>query len=339
MSYVEVLKNIKKNKIGSVYFIYGSEAYFRESIKKQLIDKVTGGDEDSLSVYDLEEISIEEVINDAETYPFFSEKKLVIAVNPVFLKAKPDKLSFEHDIGALEQYLTAPVDYTTLVIIAPYEKIDERKKISKQIKKQSIVAECNTIKDNELKSWINSLAKQLEVTISKEAYEIFEAELSTNLHQLENELHKLALYAGPNGVITKEIAENLVSHTTNSSSLRLVDAVIAKDLQKAITIFKDLLKMKEEPIAMIGLIAFQFRSILRVKLLKQQGYSQFQIQKQLGIHPYVVKIAMNRERQFTVDKLERIMIQLADTDANIKQGKIEKDIAFELLLYELIEAA
>lgn len=97
--------------------------------------------------------------------------------------------------------------------------------------------------------------------------------------------------------------------------------------------------MKEEPIAMIGLIAFQFRSILRVKLLKQQGYSQFQIQKQLGIHPYVVKIAMNREKQFTVDKLERIMIQLADTDANIKQGKIEKDIAFELLLYELIEAA
>lgn len=339
MSYVEVLKNIKKNNIGSVYFIYGSEAYFRENIKKQLIDKVTKGDEDSLSVYDLEEISIEEVINDAETYPFFSEKKLVIAVNPVFLKAKPDKLSFEHDIGALERYLLAPVDYTTLVIIAPYEKIDERKKISKQIKKQSIVAECNTIKDHELKSWIDSLAKQLEVTISKEAYEIFEAELSTNLHQLENELHKLALYAGPNGVITKEIAENLVSHTTNSSSLRLVDAVIAKDLQKAITIFKDLLKMKEEPIAMIGLIAFQFRSILRVKLLKQQGYSQFQIQKQLGIHPYVVKIAMNREKQFTVDKLERIMIQLADTDANIKQGKIEKDIAFELLLYELIEAA
>ncbi|MHA6252188.1 DNA polymerase III subunit delta [Oceanobacillus sp. CAU 1775] len=339
MSYMEVLKNIKKNKIEPVYFIYGSEAYFRENLKKQLIEKVTKDDEDSLSVYDLEETPIEEVINDAETYPFFSEKKLVIATNPVFLKAKPDKIPFEHDVLALERYLSAPVDYTTLVIIAPYEKIDERKKISKQIKKQTVVAECNAIKDRELNQWIDSVAKQLNITISKEAFEIFETELSTNLHQLENEIHKLALYAGSNGVITKEIAEDLVSHTTNSSSLRLVDAVIARDLQKAITIFKDLLKMKEEPIAMIGLIAFQFRSILRVKLLKQQGYSQFQIQKQLGVHPYVVKIALNREKQFTVDKLERIMIQLADTDANIKQGKVEKDLAFELLLYELIEAA
>lgn len=97
--------------------------------------------------------------------------------------------------------------------------------------------------------------------------------------------------------------------------------------------------MKEEPIAMIGLLAFQFRSILQVKLLKQQGYNQYQMQKQLGLHPYVVKIAMNRERQFTIDKLERIIIQLAETDAAIKQGRMEKDLAFELLLYELIEAA
>lgn len=339
MSYMEVLKKIKKNNIAPVYFIYGSEAYFIENLRNQLIDKVTNNDEDSLSIYDLEEVPIDDAISDAETYPFFSEHKLVIAANPVFLKPKPDKLPFEHDVTALERYITSPADYTTLVIIAPYEKIDERKKMSKLLKKHTTVAECNTIKDHDLKQWTDSLARQLEVTITDEAYEIFEAELSTNLHQLENELHKLSLYVGENGEITKEVAEALVSHTTNSSSLRLVDAVIAKDLQKAITIFKDLVKMKEEPIALISLIAFQFRSILRVKHLKQQGYSQFQMQKQLGIHPYVVKIALNREKQFTVDKLERIIIQLANTDADIKQGKVEKDLAFELLLYELIEAA
>lgn len=336
---MEVLKKIKKKDLASVYFIYGSEAYFIENLKNQLIEKVTGNDEDSLSVYDLEEVAIEDVISDAETYPFFSDRKLVIATNPVFLKAKPDKLPFEHDVTELERYIMSPVDYSTLVIIAPYEKIDERKKVSKTLKKQTTVAECNAIKDNDLKQWINTLAKQLDITITSEAYEIFEAELSANLHQLENEIQKLALYAGPKGVITREIAENLVSHTTNSSALRLVDAVIEKNLHKAITIFKDLIKMKEEPIALISLIAFQFRSILRVKLLKKQGYSQFQMQKQLGIHPYVVKIALNRERQFTVDKLERIMIQLTNTDATIKQGKMEKDLAFELLLYELIEAA
>lgn len=339
MSYMDVLKQIKKKQIAPIYFFYGSESFFLQQLKQQLIEKVAANDEDSLAVYDLEEVPIEAAIGDAETYPFFSERKLVIAENPVFLKAKPDKLTFEHDLLALERYLAAPVDYTVLVIIAPYEKIDERKKISKLLKKHATVAACNPIKDNDLKQWVNSIASQLQVTINDEAYEIMEAELSNNLHQLENELQKLALYVGPNGEVTKDIAEELVSHTTTSSALRLVDAVIEKDLHKAIRIFKDLLKMKEEPIAMISLIAFQFRSILRVKLLKQQGYSQFQMQKQLGVHPYVVKIALNRERQFTVDKLERIIIQLADTDATIKSGKMEKEMAFELMLYDLIETA
>lgn len=339
MSYMDILKQIKKKQLAPVYFLYGSEAYFIQNLKHQLIEKVTGNDEDSLSVYDLEEVPIETVISDAETYPFFSERKLIIAENPVFLKPKPDKLSFEHDVSFLERYIMSPADYTVLVIIAPYEKIDERKKISKLLKKQTAVAACQSIKDNDLREWMASIAKQLDISISEEAYEIMEAELSTNLHQLENELHKLSLYVGPGGEITKETAEELVSHTTTSSSLRLVDAVIEKDLQKAIRIFKDLVKMKEEPIALIGLIAFQFRSILRVKLLKGQGYSQFQMQKQLGVHPYVVKIALNRERQFSVDKLERTIIQLAETDAAIKQGKMEKELAFELLLYELIEAS
>lgn len=338
MGYVEVLNKIEKKNIAPVYFLYGKETYFSENIKRQLVETVTGNDEDGLSVYDLEEVPIDEVIADAETYPFFSERKLVIAENPLFLQTKPDKLPFEHRLEALERYLETPVDYTVLVIIAPYEKIDERKKISKLLKKHATVVSCQPLKERELRMWLEGMAKELEITIDEEAYDIIEAELSTNLHQLENELYKLSLYVGPNGTVTKDIAEDLISHTTTSSSLRLVDAVIERDLHKAIRIFKDLLKMKEEPIAMIGLLAFQFRSILQVKLLKQLGYNQYQMQKQLGLHPYVVKIAMNRERQFTIDKLERIIIQLAETDAAIKQGRMEKDLAFELLLYELIEA-
>lgn len=127
----------------------------------------------------------------------------------------------------------------------------------------------------------------------------------------------------------------LISHTLHNSSLRLVDAVLAKDIRKAIAIYHDLLKMKEEPIAMVALLAYQFRTLFRVKLLKQKGYSQAQMQKQLGIHPFVVKLAMTRESKFTVDQLSLFMDKLANTDAIMKQGKMDKELAFDLLLYEL----
>ncbi|WP_337019474.1 DNA polymerase III subunit delta [Oceanobacillus massiliensis] len=338
MSYMDVIKQIKRNEIAPVYLIYGSEAFFLQNIKKELTNKVLAGEEDNLSIYDLEDTPIQEVVTDAETYPFFGGRKLIIANNASFLKAEADNLAFEHDFAYLERYLGQPAEYSVLVLIAPYEKIDERKKVSKMLKKNTTVVVCNPIKEQDLRQWIDSLANSLQIQITPDAYEIFEAELSANLQLLESELTKLALYVGKNGTITKEIAERLIAHTSNSSSLRLVDAVIERDLHKAISIYKDLQKMKEEPIAMIGLLAFQFRTILRAKLLKQKGYGQYQIQKNIGSHPYVIKIALSREKKFTIEKLEDIMSKLSDADAVMKQGKMEKELAFELLLYDLIQA-
>ncbi|MBP1968723.1 DNA polymerase-3 subunit delta [Virgibacillus natechei] len=339
MTYLEVLQQVKKKQMSSVFLLYGSEDYFIQNLKKQITKEVLADNMENLSTYDLEEISIQEVIADVETYPFFGEKKLIIASNPGFLKAKPTKLPFEHELDILQRYLESPVDYSILVIIAPYEKIDERKKISKVLKKNATVAVCEPIKDYELTKWIKNIAGQLKVTIEDDAYEVFETELSANLHLLESELMKIAMYVGENGIITKPIAEDLIAHTVNGSSLRLVDAVMERNLHKAIAIYKDLEKMKEEPIALIGLLAFQFRVILRVKLLSAKGYNQRQLEKQISAHPYVIKIALKREKQFPVEKLQDVIDKLANADATMKQGKMDKELAFELLLYDLVQAS
>jgi len=339
MSYMDVLQQVKKKQLSPVFLLYGSESYFIQNLRKEITKQVAVNDAENVTVYDLEETPIQEVVADVETYPFFAETNLIIAENPVFLKPKPEKLPFEHDVTSLEKYLQNPVDYSILILVAPYEKIDERKKISKQLKKYATVAVCNPIKENELKNWVNTLASSLAIKIDEEAFEIIETELSTNLQLLESELTKLAMYVGKNGVVSKEVAEDLIAHTVNSSSLRLVDAVIERNLTKAISIFKDLEKMKEEPIALIGLLAFQYRTIFQVKLLKQKGYSQFQMQKQLGVHPYVVKIAMRREKQFTLGQLNRIINQLTEADARMKQSGMEKGLIFELLLYKLVQIA
>ncbi|MUK87069.1 DNA polymerase III subunit delta [Ornithinibacillus sp. L9] len=336
MSYLEAMGLLKKKPLPNILLLYGTEVYFIQKIKDMVLKNF---DEDNISTYDLSEIPIQEVVGDAETYPFFGEKKIIIANNPVFLKAKPDKLTFEHDIDVLQQYLETPVDYSVIVFIAPYEKIDERKKVTKTLKKNGLVAECNPVKEFELSKWIKNIADQYHIVIAEDAFETIESELSTNLNLLENEIEKLALYVGEQGTVTKEIAEEMISHTVTSSSLRLVDTVIEGNLQKAISIYKDLEKMKEEPIAMIGLLAFQFRTIFRVKLLKQKGYTQFQMQKQIGAHPYVIKVALSREAKFTTEKLQFIIDRLATADAVMKQGKMEKELAFELLLYDLIQAA
>src|SRR5690625_2934499 len=337
MSYSDVMNQIKKKQISPVYLVYGSERYFIQQFSTAITEAVLGEEKDNLIVYDLEELPVQEVIRDAETFPFFEERKLIFARNPVFLKAKSDSLDFEHDLTALETYLDNPADYSILVFIASYEKIDERKKITKQLKKKSAVVPCQSIKDHETGGWLDKLSSQFNVNIDQGARELLETELSPNLHLMENEIGKLAAFAGDHGTITKESAENLLSRTPESSSLRLVDAVIDRDLHKAISIYKDLEKMREEPIALIALLAFQFRMLLQVKLLKRKGINQFDMQKQLRAHPYVIKIALSREKQFSLENLKRIIDRLANTDAQMKQGAMEKGLAFEFLLHDLIQ--
>ncbi|RYG74749.1 DNA polymerase III subunit delta [Lentibacillus lipolyticus] len=340
MTHMDVLQQVKKKQIAPVYLLYGTESYFIQKITKYIKKAVLPGDGDTsenLSVYDLEETPVQEVVTDAETYPLFGGKKLIIANNPSFLKTKPDKLPFDHDLDSLIRYLGQPVDDAIILFIAPYEKIDERKKVTKLLKQKGIAAECNPIREYELRSWITNLAGSMKITVEDNACELLESELTADLHLLRNELYKLRLYVGENGTVTKEIAEKLVSHSGNSSSLRLVDAVIDRDLHKAISIYKDLEKMKEEPIGLVALLAFQFRTILRVKLLNKKGYSQSQMQKQIGVHPYVIKMALQRERKFSSERLQEIMDKLAETDHTIKRGGMEKGLAFELLLHELVQ--
>lgn len=339
MSYFDVLKRVKNNQMSQVFLLYGTESYFIQNIKKQITHTLLSHNDENISTYDLEETPIQDVIADVETYPFFGEKKLIIAQNPIFLQARSPKLTFDHHVESLIKYLKDPVDYSVLMIIAPYDKLDQRKKITKALKQHAQVVECQPIKEHELAQWIKNLANHLNITITHDALEVFEANLAINLQLLQNEMTKCAQYVGEGGEVTKDIAEQLLSHTPTSSALQLVDAVIDRNLHKAITIYKNLEKMNEEPIALIALLAFQFRMILQVKLLKQKGYNEYRMQKKLGGHPYVIKIASQRERNFSIKQLERTIHVLTETDTQIKKGELEKDIAFELLLFELMQTA
>lgn len=337
MSYISLMKQINKGNIEPIYLLYGTESYFIEKVSENIVKKLKSDIGDELTTYDLESTSIQEVIADAETIPFFNEKKLIIAHNPTFLLARQSRLPFEHNLSTLESYLKNPPQYTTLVFIAPFEKLDNRKKITKLLNKHASILQSEPIKQYEVGKWIDEIGSEYRITFTKEAKQIIESDLSPNLLILHNEIEKMAHFVGENGEVTKEIVIDLISSNSEISALQLVDAVMERNLYKAITIYKMLEKMNEEPIAMIALLAYQFRVIFQVKLLKEKGYPDQEVVRSLKVHPYVAKLATQRGRHFSIKRLEQILNRFAETDHLIKRGKMEKEIAFEMLLYDLIE--
>lgn len=334
----QAIQELKKENVHPVYLLTGTEHYFIEQFKSNLIKKMKNEIEDEATVYDLQEVAIQDVIIDVETLPFFTEKKVIFVTNPIFLKTKHEKLQVTHDLEVLEQYLTNPVPYSILVIIAPYEKLDERKRITKQLKKQTKVVQCQPLRETQLRKWVLHIAKNFGVTIDQESCMLLETEFQ-DLHMLQKEIEKLAFYVGEGGEVTKEITKEMMSTSLNQNALQLVDAVLQKDLHEAIKIYKNLEKMKEDPIGLLALLSYQFRIIFQVKLLQKKGYPIQRIQSEIKVHPYVVKLASERSARFTEQKLKSIINELTNTDAMIKRGLMDKGMAFELLLYKLATGA
>jgi len=334
---LDIWKKISKKQIDPVYLLYGTEAFLINETKQLLIEHVLDDEEKdfNLSVYDLEETPIEAALEDAETFPFMGEKRLVILQNPVFLTSEKSKGKVEHNLGKLEEYLSQPAPYSIVIFSAPYEKLDERKKITKELKRKAAVIEAKKLSEHELVTWVKERATLSGVEIEKDAIELLLSLAGTNLFMLTSEIDKLALYAGESRSINKETVDRLTARSLEQNIFTLVDKVVHRNVEGALRIYYDLLKQNEEPIKILSVITGQIRLIYQVKELSRKGYGQQQIAGTLKIHPFRVKLAAGQAGSFSDEELMRIIKLLADADYQMKTGGMRKEMLIEMILFQI----
>ncbi|QFF99497.1 DNA polymerase III subunit delta [Psychrobacillus glaciei] len=324
---------IANNKISVVYLLVGTEAYFIEETLKRLKRQLSEIGELEVINFDLEEKNVEEVIYESDTLPFFSDKKLVIARNAFFLKAtEKGKEKVIHDTSILEQWLQNPSPTAVTVFIAPYEKLDERKKITKAMKQYADIIEVSSLQEHDLRSWILHEVSNLGKVISDEALSFLIEVGGSNLVHLQTELLKIATYLGELAEIDIETVRMLLVRTLEQDVFTLGNAYLTGNKSEAIEIYHDLLKRKEDPLKLNALIASQVRLMIQVSHLKKKGYHAQQIANQLKVHPYRVKLLFDNPGLQNEKKLLTTLNDLATVDVQLKTLNINRDRILEMFL-------
>lgn len=334
----DLWKKIKKNEIAPIYLLYGMESFLINETKHLLTKQILQEEETefNLSSFDLEETPIEIALEDAETLPFMGERKLVFLHNPIFLTSEKTRGKVTHDITRLEKYIQEPAPYSVVVFIANYEKLDDRKKITKELKKQSVQFESKKLTESELLRWIRSRAEFNGVTIDPAATERMLTLVGTNLFMLTSEVDKIALYLGKEkGVIDVHTVEKLVARSLEQNIFSLVDKIVERKTEEALRIYYDLLKLNEEPIKILAVITGQVRLIYQVKELAKRGYGQKQIASHLKVHPFRVKLAAGQAQKFREEELMQLIKQLANADYQMKTGTMNKELLIEFILLQI----
>ncbi|WP_018661395.1 DNA polymerase III subunit delta [Heyndrickxia acidiproducens] len=333
----ELWKKIERQQFSPLYLLYGTEDYLIQETKQKLLAHALLPAELDFNYasYDLEETPVEAAIEDAETFPFMGERRLVMVHHPYFLTAEKPKQKVEHDLGKLEAYIKEPAPYSIFVLIAPYEKLDERKKLTKLLKKQAAIGQAGKLKDRDLTEWIVSQAGGNGHRIGKETAEMLAALTGNNLNILANEINKLSLFAGDEKEITPRMVKTLTARSLEQNVFELVEKVVGRRIDQALRIYYDLLKQNEEPIKILAILAGQFRLLYQTKELARRGYGQQQIASYLKVHPYRVKLAAGHAKKFSEEELNRVMMYLAEADYQMKTSGLKKEMVIEMFLFRL----
>lgn len=288
-----------------------------------------GADDFNYSVFDLEQVPVETLIQEAETLPFMGDKRLIVGQNAWFLTGSKGKTEVHHDLDALTAYAESPLDSSVVALTVQHNKLDERKKLVKQLKKNGTAVNFAPLAPSELRAWIKRKVSQYGASIQPEAVEKLIQQVGNDLQLIHQECAKLATYVGEGGTVTSEHIADMIPRTLEEDIFKLIDYMGKMKIEGALGVFYDLLKKREEPLKILALIARQFRIMLQVKELSSRGYSQKQIASTLGLHPYPVKIAAQQSELFSDKALKTLLLQANKTDYAIKSGQKEKTLALE----------
>lgn len=334
----EALKELKGGRFRPIYVLYGKDRFRLQQFIEALTDAMFTAEERELGIvkFDTADTSIDEAVLEAETLPFFVQRKLIVIRDAAVLASGGKENSkVEHKPEKLLQYMEYPSETSVIVFAVHAEKLDERRKLVKTLKDRNSLVAFPELDAAQLKQWMIKRAAEQNRTMTAEAAELLLVRAGAGMQQLAQEVDKLCLHAGSGGSIDVEQASLLTAATVEEDVFALVDAIAELRIDRAIRLYRELLIRREEPIKIAALIARQLRIMLQIKELEQHHYSPQQMAGQLGLHPYAVKLAADKSRKFQTVRLGKLLASLAELDYQMKTGAIDKTLGLELYLLSL----
>ena len=315
-------EDIKTGNFKPVYLLYGEEAY----LKKQYRDRITkaifpDGDTVNYAYYEGKGINPGELIDLAETMPFFADRRLIVIENSGFFKnASPE----------LADYIKTMPDTACFLFVE--NEADKRGKMYKAVKSKGRVVEMARQDEKTLTIWLMGLIRKEGKQIRESTIRHILDRTGTDMKNLETEMEKLFTYTIDQDEITDEDVDAVCTAQIEGHIFEMVDAVAVGNKKKALDYYYDLLALKEPPMRILYLLTRQFKLLLEVKDLAGKRYDKAAIAKTVGLHPFVAGKYMQQCRTFEKKELRSILEDAVDTEELVKTGRLNDVMSVELFI-------
>lgn len=307
----------------NIYLIVSNDKIVLASKIEEIVKK---NKDAAVTNYDLEEVSIEDLIEDLDTYNFLTPKKIIIGKNASFLTGDK-KMDVDHNLSKFEKYLENPNPDNILILTT--NSLDKRKKLVSKVIENSELIEGEI----DITSLIKNNLEDYKMSSSTISFLV--EYCNRDNERILRELEKLKIYK----IEEKEITENdicdIVSKSIDDNIFSLIDFIINGKKKEAFEVYNDLLLHGEQVANIISKLANKIRLIYQVKVFLKMGKSDLEISKLLKMHSYPIKLAREVSYQYSDKLLLEYLDKLATIDYDLKSGRGNPNIVFETFIAEI----
>ena len=208
-------EDLKTGEFKKVYLLYGEEGYLKKQYKDKLRNALISPDDTmNYAYYEGKGVNVKEIIDLAETLPFFSERRLIIMEDTGFFKnATPE----------LADYIKEMPDSTAMVFVE--SEVDKRGKLYKAVQSKGRIVELGRQDENTLLRWIAGSVKREGKQISESTIRHFLAKVGTDMENIQKELEKLFCYTLNKDAIVIADVEEICTQQISNQIFDMVNAV------------------------------------------------------------------------------------------------------------------
>lgn len=324
---------IRAKEVGNLYVFHGEETFlmqhYLEQLRKLLLDELT----ESFNYHRLnnENFDLRALADAVENLPMMSEHTFVQVDDVDIFKLGEDNR------GKLEEIISDIPDYCTVVftyLTSAWKPDKRQKKLWECIESNGSIVEFAKQDQRDLVPWIARHFAAKGKRISNDLCVYLMDITGGTMTALSGEIQKICAYSGAEH-ITKSDIDAVTEPVMDAVVFQMTDFLGQGRYGDALLKLQQLLKMQQEPIAILGAVGGHFRRISTARVLIDNGRQSGELMKLCGISEYAARKTMDAARRFPADFCAKAAQLILETDNKMKTSFDDSDRLLEMLIMEL----
>lgn len=324
---------IRAKEPGRLYFFYGEEVFllhhYLEQLRKSIVDELT----ESFNFHKLtaETFDIREFADCVENLPMMAERTMVIVDEiDVFKMNESDREKMIDIFSDIPEYCTVVFTYETTGF-----KPDKRlKKLWEAISKYGELIEFAKQSQRDLITWItrhfSANGKRINPDLCAYLIDITDGTMTS----LSGEISKISAYSGADEIKKSDI-DAVTEPVLDAVVFQMTDLLSQGEYGAALLKLQQLLKMQQEPIAILGAIGGHFRRLSTARTLLDNGKNASDLMRLCGLADYPARKTMSAASRFSSAFYGKAAELVLESDRQLKTSYDDPKRILEVLIMGL----